>query len=308
MKKTNCLSITLSLCFVLGMAQTKKDQDRKAILDMCGCYDITFKYTETFSPEIDYEKKLDYTAAALELAIPIVNEEDKISIQHVLVVNDTMIVKHWRQDWLFENQDVFHYDKDNNWVFSKLPKEKVKGQWTQKVYQVDDSPRYSGSATWVHYDGKSYWENKTDSPLPRREYSKRSDYNVMNRGNRQEITPTGWVHEQDNDKILRQDHQADVLIAQEKGWNIYTKVAEEKCQLAAKWWEETQSFWAEVRGAWDEVYNREGALTLHKAVDNKPLFMHFYPLEKSGAKTGEIKNVINKFVTNPLEKNDGARK
>ena len=29
-------------------------------------------------------------------------------------------------------------------------KKDVRGQWTQKVYQVDDSPRYEGSSTWVH--------------------------------------------------------------------------------------------------------------------------------------------------------------
>lgn len=53
-------------------------------------------------------------------------------------------------------------------------------------------------------DGKDYWENKTSSPLPRREYTKRDDYNVMLRGNRHEITDYGWMHEQDNDKMIRQ--------------------------------------------------------------------------------------------------------
>ncbi len=80
---------------------------------------------------------------------------------------------------------------------------------------------YEGSATWVHVDGKSYWENTTDAPLPRREFSKRSDYNVMTRRNRQEITDYGWVHEQDNDKVLRED--SDKVIAGEKEWNTYTK-------------------------------------------------------------------------------------
>jgi len=39
--------------------------------------------------------------------------------------------------------------------------------------------------------------------LPRREYSKRSDYNVMMRGNHVEITDEGWLHEQDNEKVIR---------------------------------------------------------------------------------------------------------
>nr|WP_299344652.1 DUF6607 family protein [Allomuricauda sp.] len=297
MKKNSTYAfLTLLLLGLVVQAQTKKEMDREAILDMCGCYDITFKYTETFAPEIDYEKKLDYTAAALELALPIVDKDDKISIQHVLVVNDTMVVKHWRQDWEYENQKVFYYDKDNNWVFKELPADAVKGQWTQKVFQVDDSPRYSGSATWVHFDGKHYWENKTDSPLPRREYTKRKDYNVMLRGNRQEITDYGWVHEQDNDKVIREDGKEDVLLAQEKGWNTYTKVPIEKCKLAADWWKEHGDFWADVRDAWDTIYDREGDLTLHRKVDEKPLFMHFYPLEKTGADKEAIVEVLNKFI------------
>jgi len=36
-------------------AQSKKAQDLMAIKSMAGCYDIEFKYTETFAPEVDYE-------------------------------------------------------------------------------------------------------------------------------------------------------------------------------------------------------------------------------------------------------------
>ncbi|SFR31320.1 hypothetical protein SAMN04490243_0147 [Robiginitalea myxolifaciens] len=286
--------LALPSTFVLG--QEKKDLDREAIKDLCGCYEITFEYSETFSPEKDYEKKPDYTASALELALPIIDEENKISIQHLLVVNDTMVIKHWRQDWLYENQEVFHYDKDNNWVFQELPADKVAGQWTQKVYQVDDSPRYSGSATWVHVDGKHYWENKTASPLPRREYTKRDDYNVMLRGNRHEITDYGWVHEQDNDKVIRKDGAEDVLLAQEKGMNSYIRVDDSKCAIAREWWAEHNGFWAKVRSSWDEVYNIKGDLTLAKSVDEKPLFRHLYPLEAANASVEEITEVLKRFV------------
>ncbi|WP_350293782.1 DUF6607 family protein [uncultured Croceitalea sp.] len=296
MKRASILS-TFSLVFILTLnGQDKKELDKKAIKDMCGCYDITFKYTETFAPEVDYEKRLDYTAGAIELALPIVDQEDKISIQHLLVINDTTVIKHWRQDWEFENQKVFYYDKDNNWVFQTLPMDEVKGQWTQKVFQVDDSPRYSGSATWVHTDGKHYWENKASSPLPRREYTKRKDYNVMFRGNRQEITKYGWLHEQDNDKIVRKDGKEDVLLVQEKGFNVYTKVADDKCKVAMDWWKEHNGFWADVRTSWDELYDREGNLTLAKKVEGKPLFMHLYPLEKMNADSSEISELLSKFV------------
>lgn len=287
----------LTINFQSFAQENKKQQDIQAIKDMCGCYEIKFKYTETFAPEIDYEKHLDYTAAALEWAELIEDDENKLSIQHLLLVHDTKVIKHWRQDWEYQNQNVFYYDKDNTWKFKTLPKEAVKGQWTQKVFQVDDSPRYSGSATWVHADGKHYWENKTSSPLPRREYTKRKDYNVMFRGNRQEITSNGWLHEQDNDKVLREDGQEDVLLAQEKGYNTYTKVADEKCKLAKEWWVNNTDFWRKVRNSWGDIYNRQGELTLNKAVDKKPLFMHLYPLEKENAKTTDITEVLQKFVT-----------
>ena len=297
MKKTTIFLMLMGLVTTIGFSQKKKELDRQAILDMCGCYEVTFKYTETFAPEIDYEKKLDYTSKALELALPIIDEDNKISLQHLLVINDSTVIKHWRQDWLFENRDLFHYDKDNSWSFSKLPASEVKGQWTQKVYQVDDSPRYAGSSSWVHVDGKNYWENRSDSPLPRREYSKRSDYNVMSRGNRQEITSYGWVHEQDNDKIIRKDGETDVLLAQEKGYNIYKKMADSDCKVAADWWAAHKDFWDVARDAWDEVYNREGNLTLLKQVDGQPLFLHFYQLEEQGANKAQILETINKFIT-----------
>ena len=296
MMKLKLTALAIGLVLSGWAQESKKEKDIKAIKDMCGCYDITFKYTETFAPEIDYEKHHDYTAYAKELALLIEDEPNKISIQHLLVLHDTMVIKHWRQDWLYENQKIFHYDKDNNWVFSELPKDEVKGQWTQKVYQVDDSPRYAGSSTWVHYDGKHYWENTSDSPLPRREYSKRKDYNIMRRGNRQEITDFGWIHEQDNEKIIRADGQEDVLLAQEKGYNVYTKVDEAQCAAAAKWWKEHSEFWTKARSSWDKVYDRQGDLTLKKSVDNQPLFMKFYELEKEDVNKKDIYKAIETFI------------
>ncbi|WP_101445120.1 DUF6607 family protein [Aquimarina sp. MAR_2010_214] len=297
MKTIFCTLLGILLLSAATAQVNKKQLDREAIKKMCGCYEVTFKYTETFAPEIDYEKKLDYSAAALEWAQLIVDQDDKLSIQHLLVVHDTTVIKHWRQDWLYENRNVFYYNKDNSWIFKEMEKSNIKGQWTQKVYQVDDSPRYSGSATWIHADGKTYWENKTDSPLPRREYTKRKDYNVMLRGNRQELTDYGWLHEQDNDKIIRKEGEEDVLLAQEKGYNTYKKIDDSRCKLAQDWWKENNKLWEKVRTVWTDVYNRKGSLTMQKAVDKQPLFMHFYSLDNSSS-TDDIKSIIDKFIVN----------
>ncbi len=260
-------------------AQSKKAQDLMAIKSMAGCYDIEFKYTETFAPEVDYEFAYDYTSAAFEWAEIVEESKDKVVLQHLLIIQrDSMpayIIKHWRQDWEYQSERDFTYNTDNKWMFNNLDKKSNKGKWTQSVYQVDDSPRYSGTATWTHVDGVSSWYHKADSPLPRREYSKRSDYNLMKRGNRVQVMDYGWLHEQDNDKIIR-ENGADVLLVQEKGYNTYKKRPDSDCQAATKWWAENQTMWTDVRDVWDEQYKNAVELKLEKKVDDKMLYEHLF--------------------------------
>jgi hypothetical protein len=204
------------------------------------------------------------------------------------------IVKHWRQDWLFQNTDLYVYNGDNSWLFEEKQANEVLGQWTQKVYQVDDSPRYEGSATWMHVDGKSFWENTTSAPLPRREYTTRGDYNITLRGNRHEITANGWVHDQDNSKVMREEGKEDFILAKEKGYNTYIKVPDERCKAAADWWTENNEKWEMVRSKWDEVYGRNANLTLKEKVANKALYKHLFSDEITEKEA--IANVIESFV------------
>lgn len=273
------LIIVLSFFLVtIGFGQKKKKkEDVDAILDMCGCHEITFDFAETFATDTAYEFYKNYSAKALEWIFPITKDEDKIVIQHLLVVGDTMIIKHWRQDWLYENTNLYVYDVRDSWNYKRLEASKVKGQWTQKVFQVDDSPRYEASGSWVHVDGRRYWETTADAPLPRREKTKRNDYNVMVRRNRQELTDYGWVHEQDNLKVKR-NSEGDKLIAQEKGWNAYRKTDESKCQPAKDWWVENQAYWADVRTVWDEVFASQKTLKLKMRSGDQILMMRLFGL------------------------------
>ncbi|NVK35027.1 MAG: hypothetical protein HWE23_11145 [Rhodobacteraceae bacterium] len=275
MKKTMILG--LSLVSALAFGQSKKQQDIEAIKSMCGCYEVTFNFAETFSPDEEYEFHKRYRSGGLEWVELIEDEKDKISMQHLLIVGENQIVKHWRQDWLYQNTSLYSYSGDQVWDYLQLNKKEVKGQWTQKVYQVDDGPRYEGSATWVHTDGKHYWEAESYSPLPRREFSKRSDYNLMLRKNRHEITSEGWVHEQDNDKIIRKA-EADELLAEEKGYNTYVKVDVSRCKTAQKWWAKNEAYWAEVRAAWNEIYAQHNTLNIKTKVADKILYQKIFNL------------------------------
>ncbi|MEM1136860.1 MAG: DUF6607 family protein [Bacteroidota bacterium] len=276
MKKV--LIITLCLLSSTLFAQKKKKQDIEAIKAMCGCYEVDFNFAETFAADQGYKFHDNYHSGALEYVLPVEETKDKIVLQHLLVIGDSMIIKHWRQDWLYENTALYQFHKDNTWKYTTLPQEAVKGQWTQKVYQVDDSPRYESSATWVHFDGKHYWEAVADAPLPRREFSKRKDYNVMVRKNRQEITNEGWVHEQDNNKVIREGEE-DILLVKEKGWNTYNKVGIEKCTLAINWWKDNKVFWADVRTVWDELFAQQKEIKIDMRVDNTLMFMRIFALQ-----------------------------
>lgn len=299
MKRAPLFIILAFSLMAYTFAQDKKEKDQQSIKEMCGCFEVTFNFAETFNYSQDtlYKPSKTKVDKGLEWAQLVTDEDNKIVIQHLLQVGnpaEPMIVKHWRQDWLYENTDFYLYDGDNKWTFAEKPSKEVAGQWTQKVYQVDDSPRYEGSASWVHVDGKSYWENLTPAPLPRREYTTRADYNITMRGNRHEITGDGWVHDQDNSKIVRKGGEDDVLLAKEKGYNTYVKVPDARCKAAADWWVENNEKWATVRAKWDEVYAKNSDLILKEKVDNKLLYKFLFDDEIS--KAGEIGKVIDSFV------------
>lgn len=296
MKKLLTLGLALS-AFQLSAQTDKLKADKDAILSMCGCYKVEFRYAEVYSPDTGYKfHEREYTWA-YEWVNAVENSDKKIALQHMLVV-DTGVVKHWRQDWLFENTAAHLFDKGYKWNFKQWNAKDVKGQWTQRVYQVDDSPRYTGTGTWIHADGRHFWESNADSPLPRRELtSKRTDYNVMVRNNRQEITSYGWMHRQDNQKVLR-ENGSDKLIAVETGYNSYTKVPEKECELAKKSWEQNGPFWTMLRKTWEKKEAAGTDITVKMMVDGQMMFEKIFALsEKSSSlKPAEIQKEIDTIL------------
>lgn len=293
------LLLLLAAMPFMGQIFAQNKEDNAAIKSMCGCYKVVFEFAETFSPNAEYQKHKAHQSEGLEWVELVEDGKQKIVLQHLLIVDNKEtgkqeIVKHWRQDWLYENTELFVFDKNNRWLYRPVSKQAVKGQWTQRVAQVDDSPRYEASATWVHSDQRHYWESTAPSPLPRREFTERSDYNVLQRRNRHEITAYGWLHEQDNAKIQVDEQGKSTVIAYEKGWNTYTKVDDAQCQTARDWWKTNASFWAVARQEWATLHARKKDLALHKTIDEKPLFMHLFALKPT--ETAQIKGIIARFV------------
>lgn len=292
--------------FAQNVSESEKlKMDREAIKAMEGCYKVTFEFAETFSPDTAYEYHDRKFSWGIEYAFVIEETEDLISLQHLLIANDTMIIKHWRQDWVYEEDEILSYHKDGEWKKIQLSPEQVEGTWTQKVYQVDDSPRYEGYGTWVHVDGRHFWESTADAPLPRRELKRKEEYNVLKRLSHIELTDYGWILEQDNQKILRADGK-DKLITWEKGFEKFIK-GDYDCQPGISWWEDNKKYWADVREVWDEVYAENDQLKFHRRIDGKILFQRLFSegdkyANSSDYNPKEVKKEIRKVIDSYLIK------
>jgi hypothetical protein len=76
-------------------AQTVKDKQN--VDKLCGCFEVEFKYAETFSPDKNYKfHDREEISGGTELTFPVEVSDKKIVMQHLLVITDSMIIKHWR--------------------------------------------------------------------------------------------------------------------------------------------------------------------------------------------------------------------
>ena len=232
------------------------ERDRQSIMAMAGDYKVTFDFIETVSFDADYVVMPPKISGAEEVVRVIEDRGDFISLQHILVATHggaTFPIKHWRQDWQYEPARVLTFIGGNTWEWRDLSPEERKGKWSQTVYQVDDAPRYGAVAAWTYDLGAPTWAPPHEwRPLPRRDMTTRSDYHAINAVNRHVITPLGWVHEQDNDKVILGSGEAR-LLAREVGVNTYERDSDFPVQVALEYWDSTEDFWAEIRDEWSKV-------------------------------------------------------
>ncbi|MES2278462.1 MAG: DUF6607 family protein [Bacteroidota bacterium] len=303
MKKINLIALLIIAMVSKANAQSKFEQDKAAIKALAGYYKVTFNYAETFAPDAAYQFHPRYNSWGYEWAVISEDSPKKIVIQHLLVTGDSSVIKHWREDWVYEEPNMLAFDQNNTWKMTQLKSEEVKGRWVQKVFQVDDSPRYESIGTWVHVDGRHQWQSETDSPLPRREFTKRSDYNVLRRGNRVYLTDKGWMYEQDNKKMIR-SATGDKLLAQEKGYEEFTKADPKEFAYAQGWWKQQQSYWTDVRLVWDDIYAKHPVIKLENKKDGKLLFERLFDLGDQSVKekwsSAKNKEEVNKVINTYL--------
>jgi hypothetical protein len=236
--------------------QERYHQDRKAILTMAGTYDVTFDFKETIALAPGYKLAPEKKTGGEEVVTVIADTGRFISLQHVLVVgpaSDPSVVKHWRQDWVYEPAKVLRFKGRHTFATDAVPKAARAGAWSQTVYQVDDSPRYGGLGVWKHEGEVSTWSSDLSwRPLPRRDDTTRQDYDVVQAVNRHTIAPWGWSHEQDNSKLRLSDKGPEEIV-REVGVNTYRRSDKVNRKPADEYWARTAALWSEVRKVWAKL-------------------------------------------------------
>ena len=284
---------------------TKYEQDRRAILAMAGTYRTTFDFVETVPLRADYKKDRPYQSWATEVVEVVQDSGGFISLQHILVMyfvdkdgqtQGPFVSKHWRQDWKYEDTELLVYRGDNTWDKAPVQTDESRGKWSQAVYQVDDSPRYEALGDWDHRGNYSAWTSgEMRRPLPRREFSVRDDYNVLEGVNRHIVTPTGWVHEQDNVKLLVDENGEpsgdNPYLAKEVGLNRYERISHADYAAGDEYWESTGEYWGDVRDAWAKVIQDNDTLRLRSKYEGSKLYQYLFEyadaIEKIGSYDGD---------------------
>jgi hypothetical protein len=290
----------------LAQADTPFEKGRLAILGMLGEYEVRFAFIETVVLQSGYERRSSKDSSAFEAVVLVEDSGRKIVLQHLLVSKDgKRVTKHWRQDWTFEAPTRFEFTEAQTWRLKAIHTEVTQAAWTQCVYEVNDAPRYCGTGKWHHRYGVATWtSDRTWRPLPRREYTVRSDYNTLNAENRHTIVPSGWTHEQDNTKTVREGEFTREILVREFGFNEYRRIAGFDFAPAYEYWNATKEYWSRVRREWDARLAGSKGLSLRTKVDGVALIEPMFEQAESvragqDVTDAEISALFGRWVTAP---------
>lgn len=247
------------------------EQDRQSILAQQGQFKVRFDFQENVAFHEGYEIIEPKLSGGNEIVRLVEDTGDRISLQHILVMEhdgQSIVIKHWRQDWVYQPATVLTYAGPNRWVLTPVLEAERAGAWSQTVWQTDDSPRYGGVGRWTHENGLDQWTSgPTWRPLARRDAVRHPVYDRYIGTNRHALTPFGWVHIQDNLKEGLVDGELTAIV-QEDVINTYRTDTTYNPAPGDEYWAATKDYWAGVRAAWEEVIQANGGMTLEEEAEN----------------------------------------
>lgn len=294
-----------------------RERDRRAILAMAGTWRVAFDFVEvaSFPPAVssgaapDPKALAPYQSWGTEKVYVDRDEPGRVSLVHILEMrlvgadggtSEPIVTKHWRQDWTYEPTAIVEYLGRERWRRRPVAASERQGAWLQTVLQVDESPRYASIGRWQHTAAFSTWiGGDTWRPLPRREWTVRSDYQVLLGTNRHTVLPTGWLQEENNLKaVLTADRTLDAAhpyAGREYGVARYERLRDADFAAADRYYTATRSFWDRVAATWNDDFAKDGTLTLRGQVDQKnyfvPLFEHAAGIEEHGPSSDDTQAI-----------------
>lgn len=272
---------------------SKRERDQAAIRALAGSFRTSFDFLETVvfgDTAASRQPATPYRSWATEQVFVLEDRPGFVSLQHVLVmfvVDETgvtrgpFVQKHWRQDWTYEPASIFAFRGFDRLETLRFTAQERAGRWSQAVYQVDDTPRFTLVGEWRHSQTDSTWTSGEEwRPLPRREHTIRSDYHVLRGPNRIVVQPSGWVHLQDNVKtVLTPSRTIDPdtpARAREIGVNRYDRIVDFDFSAGDAYWTATAGYWAAVREAWGRRLAEGSPLDVSPRCGEVPGFaLHF---------------------------------
>ncbi|QTC93329.1 hypothetical protein IFJ75_12065 [Brevundimonas goettingensis] len=249
------------------------ERDRQSILAEAGQFRVRFDFRENVSFLAGYTPVESHDSAGNEIVRVVYDHGDKISLQHILVMEhegQSIVVKHWREDWTYQPATVLTYAGPGEWTLSNVPEAERAGAWSQTVWQTDDSPRYGGVGKWSYDNGMAVWTSgPTWRPLARRDAVRHPVYDRYLGVNRHALTPVGWVHIQDNMKMQagQGDDGDPVAVVQEDVINTYRKWDGYDPKAGDDYWAATKDYWAAVRDLWDAAIAAHGGVRVQEVAE-----------------------------------------
>jgi hypothetical protein len=102
----------------------------------------------------------------------------------------------------------------------------------------------------LHNNVPSWTSDLSWRPLPRREYTKRSDYNALAVVNRHTLTPMAGPTNSSTPRCSATPMAARWR-SREFGFNDYVRSTDVDFSPARDYWKATAGYWARVRGYWE---------------------------------------------------------
>lgn len=289
-KFSKFLAISGTLFGVAAQA-SQYEVGRRALQSFTGCYLVDYSYTETrgLKPGYVRDERVYDVNKKQSVKEWIYAEEispNRIRLQHVLFATDLSgkliegsVLKHQVEDWEYGAPFLYNFVAPSVWSVESLTANL--NQWTRRVTNLDDGPRYQCSAEWSESTIYPEWTCDNFSPIPGRETRDmgRKDYNTLQRSTRIVAYGNSWLERQNNIKTIYADGVKTPL-AEEVGKNWYVRLPDAECAPAQEFAEPRRAFWSLLREVWDEVLSGKEGFVEKSVPGQPPRYVKIWAIEE----------------------------